>query len=104
MFLRLHEDKEEDEINWDKCPPDIEDFPDDVQKAIMCYHKLPDRIVPDVGFIGKDYSMFDLLVRIEFVTDESLFLETLLQLDTFYRKKNQKDLEVARKKSGVGKR
>ena len=82
----------------------MDDFPDDVQKAIMCYNRFPDNVVSDIGFLGKDCSTFDIFVRIEYVTDERLFLETLLQLDAFYRKKSQKDMEAARKKSSVGKR
>lgn len=90
----------EHEINWDRMPPGIEDFPYDVQKAILNYGKFQDRIVPDVGFLGKDFTLLEVIVRVEKVDNESLFLEALLQLDSFYIKKSADDMAAARKRHG----
>ena len=35
QYLRMVEQTGE-EIDWDKCPPDIEDFPDSIIRAISC--------------------------------------------------------------------
>ena len=43
-----------EEIDWEKCPPEMEDFPDSVHTAISIYNSLGDRMYPDIGYIGKD--------------------------------------------------
>ena len=50
-----------EEIDWDKCPPDAEDFPESVGTAINIYNNLGDHVYSDVGFIGKDFTMLELL-------------------------------------------
>jgi len=40
----------------EEIPPEVEDFPLDVQKALLLYNKLGDRIYPDIGYLGKDYT------------------------------------------------
>lgn len=93
----------EDQINWDRIPPDLEDFPTDVQKAIVNYNKFGDKIVSDIGYIGKDFSLIDLIIEVEFVSDRAIFIETLLRLDAFYIEKNSKDMEQARRRAKNGK-
>lgn len=99
----MYEGKEE-LINWDKIPPDLDDFPIEVQKAIIAFGKFPDRVDADLGYIGKDYTLFEAIKRIEFIHDESLFLETLFQLDSFHITKSRKDMEMARKAAKNGKK
>ena len=93
----------EDQINWDKVPPDESDFPYDVQKALIAYNKLGDKIVPDLGYLGKDFSLFETLIEVEQVSNKELFLETLLRLDQFFIEKSKNDMENARKKAQRGK-
>lgn len=92
------------EPNWERMPPEIEDFPYDVQKAMSCYGKLQDRVESDVGFLGKDFTLFPILVKTEHIEDESLFLEALLQIDSFFIDKSRKDMEEARKRAERGKK
>ena len=60
QYLRMMEQTGE-EVDWDKCPPDAEDFPESVSTAIQIYNKLGDHVYSDVGFIGKDFTMLELL-------------------------------------------
>ena len=60
QYLRMVEQTGE-EIDWDRIPPDIEDFPDIVHTSVDIYNLLGDRIYPDVGFVGKDYTNLDYL-------------------------------------------
>ena len=65
--------------NPDKIPPGIEDFPDVVGEAIRLFNILGDRIQPDIGYLGKDYSI--LPVYLEKQDDKETFLEVLAWLD-----------------------
>ena len=56
-------DQMNEEPDWDKCPPDWEDFPELVVTCVNIYHSMGDRIFPDVGFIGKDYTNFKFLLE-----------------------------------------
>lgn len=92
----------EDEINWDKVPPSVEEFPYDIQKAIVAYNKLGDKLVPDIGYVGKDFVLLETLIEIEGVSNKELFLEALLRLDQFFIEKSRKDMEAARKRAKRG--
>jgi hypothetical protein len=53
QYLRMMEQTGE-EIDWEKCPPDTEDFPDCVHDALSIYNSLGNRVFQDVGFVGKE--------------------------------------------------
>ena len=86
-----------EEIDWDRCPPDIEDFPDTVITAMSIYSKLGDRIYPDVGFIGKDFTnlslMFD-LYYINSIVQKDYITEMLLVLDAQHIKESQEQIKA----------
>ena len=44
------------EIDWEKCPPATEDFPDIIHEALNIYNCLGNRVYQDVGFVGKDFT------------------------------------------------
>ena len=44
------------EPNPDEIPPDWEDFPEIVRLAINTFYMLGDRVFPEIGYIGKDYT------------------------------------------------
>jgi hypothetical protein len=48
------------EIEWDRCPPEIEDFPNSVHTSMNIYNSLGDRIYGDVGYTGKDFTNLNL--------------------------------------------
>ena len=62
QYLRMVEQTGE-EIDWEKCPPEIEDFPDSVHTAMNIYNSLGDRIYPDIGYIGKDFTNLSFLYK-----------------------------------------
>ena len=82
QYLRMMEQTGE-EIDWEKCPPDAEDFPPNVIDAMNIYNTLGNRIYPEVGFIGKDftnYSLYKELYKIE-PYEEDWLMELLIFLE-----------------------
>ena len=61
QYLRMVEQTGE-EIDWDRCPPDIEDFPKVVHTAMNIFNSLGDRIYADVGYIGKDFTNLKFII------------------------------------------
>ena len=80
----------------DKCPPDLDDLPEPMVKAIIIFNMLGDRVVPDVGYLGKDYTALPVFMKAHAVTSEKIFLETLARLDAQLIKKSGEQLKKAR--------
>ncbi len=51
-----------EEIDWEKCPPEWNDFPTVVLDAMNIFHSMGDRIYPEIGYVGKDYTNFNFLL------------------------------------------
>jgi len=85
-----------EEPDWEKCPPDWEDFPDLVITAVNIFHSMGDRIYPDVGYIGKDYTNFNFLLENYGVEEynKEYILETILFLDSRAIEISQKKLKA----------
>lgn len=72
-----------EEPDWDKCPPEWDDFPQVVVDAVNIYYSLGSKVYPDIGFVGKDFTNFDFLLdlykvpkhNIDFVFDLLKYLE-----------------------------
>tara|TARA_R100000656_G_scaffold108024_1_gene80148 strand:- start:139 stop:462 length:324 start_codon:yes stop_codon:yes gene_type:complete len=94
QYLRMVEQTGE-EIDWERCPPDIEDFPESVLTAISIYNSLGDRIYPDVGYTGKDFTNLPLLYDSYFVEEheKDWIFELLLFLDSYNIKESHKRLK-----------
>lgn len=93
------------EPSEEKCPPGFEDFPVPLQQAIEVFNKLGDRVYPDIGYMGKDFTALPLHMRVVGVEEEELFLEALVRLDAYLIKKSAEQLKKARdsvKKKGNG--
>ena len=85
-----------EEPNWDKCPPDWEDFPEIVITALNIFNSLGDRLYPDIGYIGKDFTNFDFLLenyKVESHNKEYIF-ELILFLDSRAIELSQKRLKA----------
>lgn len=82
----------------DKMPPEIDDFPQDVQKALIVFNQLGDRIAPDIGYLGKDMSGINAFIEAYEVDDRKLFLETIVRLDQKVIEKSQERLKKERDK------
>ena len=62
QYLRMVEQTGE-EIDWDRIPPEPEDFPDVVLNILNIYNSMGSRIYPEIGFIGKDWTTYEYLVE-----------------------------------------
>ena len=79
-----------EEIDWDRCPPDGEDFPESTITALNVFHTMGDRIGSDVGYIGKDYTNIDFILKHFFIT-ESAQIEWTYELILFLERRAIED-------------
>jgi len=82
--------------NWDECPPDWEDFPQVVIDSVNIFHCLGDRIYPEIGYIGKDYTIWDFVLK-QYNIDEhqkDYVFDLVLWLDTRKLEASQKRLKA----------
>lgn len=77
----------------DKMPPDEGDFPDVVQLALRTFNMLGDRVYPDIGYIGKDYTNLPIYINLFEIHDVEFFLEVLAWLDSRAIKKSSDRLK-----------
>jgi|TARA_B100000780_G_scaffold278234_2_gene251097 hypothetical protein len=86
------------EPDLDEMPPDWEDFPNIVISAINTFSQLGDRMVPDIGYLGKDFTNLIYYMEIYEVEDKELFLEILTYLESRAIKQSQEQLKREREK------
>jgi hypothetical protein len=79
-----------EEIDWEKCPPELDDFPESVITALTIFNSLGNRIYPDVGFIGKDYTNLSLLYKL-YGIEETIEKDYIFELLIFMDNKTQED-------------
>ena len=97
-YLTVCEQIGQDPIE-DKCPPDFTDFPLPVQQAIEVFNKLGDRVVAEVGYVGKDFTSLPLHMEVMRVESKEIFLETLLRLDASMINRSAEEMKKAREKA-----
>lgn len=93
------------EPNVDEIPPAWEDFPEIVIYAVNTFNMLGDRVYPEIGYIGKDYTNVPIYIEIHEIEDKEFFLEILAWLDSRAVKKSSENLKrqydkLKRKNSG----
>ena len=81
------------EPNPDEIPPDWEDFPEIVQVAISTFNMLGDRVFPEIGYIGKDYTNLSEFMEVYEIQDKEYFLDILNWLDSRAIKKSSEELK-----------
>jgi hypothetical protein len=88
------------------CPPGLEDFPDLMRDAIDTFNRLGDRVYPEIGYVGKDYSLLDYYIDICGVNnsyDLEFFLDVLSWLDSRAIQKNaetvKREMDKLKRKS-----
>lgn len=86
------------EPNPEEMPPEIGDFPEVVQIAMVIFNTLGDRVYPDVGYVGKDYTNLPVLVDIYGVEDLELCMDVLSFLDSRAIKTSSDQLKKEREK------
>lgn len=77
----------------EEIPADWDDLPEIAQLAINMFNQLGDRIYPEIGYIGKDYSNLDLLISLNEIIDKELLLDILLWLDNRAIKQSSEKLK-----------
>ena len=77
MMEQLGKEPIESEI-----PPDGNDLPLDMVHALNAFNMLGDRVYPEIGFIGKDYTNLPILIKLYGVDNTEFFLECLHILET----------------------
>ena len=94
-------------IEEDKIPPTIDDFPEEVNIAMDIFNRMGDRVYPDIGYIGKDFTNLNLYMEVYGVTekDRDFLLEIIEWLDARAIKKSAEQLKreydkIKRKSSG----
>tara|TARA_B000000437_G_scaffold213810_1_gene186844 strand:+ start:253 stop:585 length:333 start_codon:yes stop_codon:yes gene_type:complete len=92
-------------IEEDKIPPTMEDFPEEVGVAIDIFNRMGDRVYPDIGYIGKDFTNLNLYMEVYGVEDKDFLLQIIEWLDARAIKKSSEQLKreydkIKRKNSG----
>lgn len=88
-----------------KCPPDIADLPLPIQQALDVFNRLGDRVYPDIGYMGKDFTSLAIHMEVVGVTEKDIFMEALVRLDASMIKRSAEQMKKAResmKKKGNG--
>lgn len=82
------------EPDFNRCPPGLEDFPDLVINALNIFSGLGDRVYPDIGYVGKDYTNLPIFLQIYDIDkrDYDLVMRILSSLDSHVIKKSQQKL------------
>lgn len=88
MKEQLEQEPVESEI-----PPDQEDLPYIVNYAISTFGMLGDRVYPDIGYVGKDYTNLKYYIDVYDIEDTEYFLELLSLLDQRTIKKSSEALK-----------
>ena len=98
MCIQMGKEPSEREI-----PPELEDFPLIVQQAMNTFNMLGDRVYPDIGYVGKDYTNLKYYLKLYGIEDIEFFLELLAWLDSRAVKKSsdmiKKEHEKLKRKS-----
>jgi hypothetical protein len=84
------------EVDWERCPPEIEDFPHSVHTSMNIFNSLGDRIYSDVGYIGKDFTNLEIFLTLYKVEsyEKDWIMELILFLDTRTIEESQKRLKA----------
>ena len=95
QYLRMVEQTGE-EIDWEKCPPDLEDFPNSVIDALNIFHSLGNKVYPEIGLIGKDYTNTDILFKLYSIEkyQKDWIMELLLFLENETVNESQRQLKA----------
>jgi len=96
QYLRMVEQTGE-EIDWERCPPEWEDFPESISTAMCIFNSLGDKIYPEIGYTGKDFGNINLLYELYDVKtykEKEWTLELLLHLESNAIDKSQRQLKA----------
>ncbi len=101
QYLRMVEQTGE-EIDWERCPPEWEDFPQSVPTAMEIFNSLGDKVYPEIGLIGKDFTNINMLYELHDISnpkEKDWTLELLLYLESKAVDRAQKQLKAEYEKA-----
>ncbi len=83
-----------------EIPPDMEDFPEIAVLAMTTFSHLGDRVYPDIGYMGKDFTNLPYYIEQYGIDrdDQELFLEILTFLESRAIENSQETLKRERDK------
>jgi|TARA_B110000444_G_C18294809_1_gene346778 hypothetical protein len=94
QYLRMCEQTGQ-EIDWERCPPEMEDFPSSVHTAIAIFNSLGERVYGDVGYTGKDYTNLNVFFDLYQIDhDKDWIMELILFLESRTIEESQKQLKA----------
>ena len=95
QYLRMIEQTGE-EIDWERCPDELGDFPDSIIDALNIFHSMGNKVYPEIGLIGKDYSLKNTLFELYGIEkhQEDWILELLLFLEGYTVDESQRQLKA----------
>lgn len=82
----------------DEMPPSLDDFPEIALIALDIFGSLGDRIYPEIGYVGKDFTNLDTYINIHGVENKELLLEILGLLESRAIELSRKQLKAERDK------
>ena len=77
----------------EEIPPNYEDMPEIIIVALTTFSLLGDRVYPDIGYIGKDYTNLDHYIDIFGIDDKEYFMSILSWLDSRMIKKSSDEMK-----------
>ena len=77
----------------EEIPPDWDDLPEIVVYAVNTFNLLGDRIYPEIGYTGKDYTNLSHYIELYEIEDKEFFLQILSWLDSRAIKKASEDMK-----------
>ena len=82
-------------IEEDKIRPTLEDFPELVADGLQIFNRLGDRVYPEIGYVGKDYTNLKLNMNVYGIEEEDkdFLLEIIEWLDARAIKKAAEQLK-----------
>jgi len=95
QYLRMVEQTGE-EIDWERCPPELSDFPESVIDALNIFHSLGNKVYPEIGYIGKDFSNRDIFFELYNIESyqKDWIMELLLFLENETVSESQRQLKA----------
>ena len=95
QYLEMCEQMGE-EPDWEKCPPEWADFPDLVIDSVNIFYSMGDRMYPEIGYVGKDYTNFNFLLEQYSIEDyqKDFVFDLVLWLDGRQIEASQKRLKA----------
>ena len=72
------------EAEEDRIPPDMEDLPELVHLAFDIFNRMGDRVYPEIGYIGKDYTKLNTYLKVYGIeeVDRDFLLQIIEWLDS----------------------